>query len=176
MSNVETCSQKLYDFCTRVEIDNERGAENLRSDLSDAFAFLRQAESQLISALLKKLNTNPSLELSLDVLLSDAPEFADKMSVSEIEERLEAVFDYIGTNLRVLADGVDNRLYVKVVEQLWAMLLKVRTCDTPSPPLLCFLHIHLSVAEGTFMAPTPNERRLFSTHTNLFLPRSRTFG
>lgn len=123
ISTLETMSQKLYDFCKQISSDAEKGSEEVRGWFSDTFAQMQQLENQISQLIIKLVNTNPSLELALDTLLSYSPDI-EKVTDQDVLVRLEPLFDYIASRVETLSAHLDYKVFLRVMEQIWLLILK----------------------------------------------------
>jgi hypothetical protein len=123
ISTLETLSQKLYDFCKQMVSDGEKGAEEARAWFSDTFSQIQQLQAQLFQLIIKLINTNPSLELALDTLLSHSTD-VDKVTDADAMMRLEQLFDYINSRVEVLSAHLDYKVFLRLLEQIWLVIVK----------------------------------------------------
>ena len=123
ISTLQTLSHKLYDFCKQISSDAEKGSEEVRGWFGDTFSQMQQLENQISQLIIKLINTNPSLELALDSLLTYAPD-VEKVTDADVLMRLEPLFDYIGARVEFLSTHLDYRVLMKLLEQIWLVILK----------------------------------------------------
>lgn len=123
ISTLETISHKLYDFCKQISSDSEKGSEEVRSWFGDTFSQLQQLENQICQLVIKLINTNPSIELALDTLLTYAPDI-EKVTDADVLLRLEPLFDYIGARVEFLSMHLDYKVLLRLLEQIWLVILK----------------------------------------------------
>jgi hypothetical protein len=123
ISTIETLTQKLYEFCKQLVADGEKGADDARGWFGDTFSQLQTLQAQISQLIIKLINTNPSLELALDTLLSYSPD-VDKITDSDVRERLEPLFDYLNSRIDTLSSHLDNKVLIRLLEQIWLVLVK----------------------------------------------------
>lgn len=121
--NLEAITKKLYAFCTQLEVDGEKGADNSKEAFSDVFSIINDAEQQLIYHILCKFNQNRELEASFEVFLGNPPD-ASKISTNDIVERMTPLFDYINSSVKILCENLDFKVCLRVIEKLWGCLVE----------------------------------------------------
>lgn len=133
--NLEVITIKLYDFCTQMMNDGEKGSEDSKHQFSDLFSYLKEAQSQLTNYIAIKYNQNPNLLKSLDEIILDPPENINKVSNNDIISRIEPLFDYTNNFVKTLCENLDFKVCIKVVEEIWKYLVDdIESLIYPSVP------------------------------------------
>lgn len=123
MMNFEAIAKKLYDFCTQMETDGEKGAESSKESFSDIFSFINQAEQQVIYHVICKFNQNPELEAAFESFLDNPPD-ASKLSTNDILQRMTPLFEYINASVKMLCENLDFKVCLRVVEKIWECVVE----------------------------------------------------
>lgn len=123
ISTLQTISHKLYEFCKQISNDSEKGSEEVRGWFGDTFSQLQQLENQICQLIIKLINTNPSIELALDTLLTYSPDI-EKVTDADVLMKLEPLFDYIGARIEFLSSHLDYKVLLRLLEQIWLVILK----------------------------------------------------
>lgn len=122
--NLEVITLRLYEFCTHIVSDGEKGAEESKHQFGELFSRLRQAQDQVTYHIIYKFNQNPLLETALESFIGNPPENINKVSNNEILARMDPLFQYINSCVKILCENLDFKVCLRVIEQIYLFLIK----------------------------------------------------
>lgn len=135
LMNLEVITLRLYEFCTNVVNDGEKGGEELKQQFGELFSRLKQAQDQVTDYIIHQFNQNPSLESSLDTFIGNPPDNINKVSNNDILARMDSLFQYINSSVKTLCENLDFKVCLKVIEQLYQILVRdIEAYLYPSTP------------------------------------------